>query len=155
WPHRPKQAMTRFVNSADLAAAWAAERAIDLWVVVGEPVDLLAAVEDGGTVHAATESTAFAVFDAMRDTGVEDVRRVGVVTLEPAGVEVGRRSGAGAVVAVADDPGAVESLLSAEPDAIVHRSEIDSLYALRYGSQRPFRPQVLLNPGPALTSAGV
>jgi 2-aminoethylphosphonate-pyruvate transaminase len=149
--------MTPSMTSTDLAATWAVERAIDLWIVVGEPVDLVTAVEDGAAVvvRTASESTPFAVFDAMRETGVHDVRRVGVVTLEPAGVDVGRQSGAGAVVAVADDPGAVDSLLAAEPDALVRRSELDSLYTLRYGSRRPFRPQVLLNPGPALTSAGV
>src|SRR5215471_17095080 len=92
---------------------------------------------------------------AMRDSDVDDVRRVGIASLHPSGLEAGKRAGVQAVVAVADDPSAIPALLAAEPDTVVKQSEFDSLYALRYGSRRPFRPQVLLNPGPALTSACV
>ena len=141
-------------DSAATVARWASARAIDLWIVVGQSVHLAAAVEDGAVVRVVTEPTSFAVFEAMREVGVDDVRRVGVVSRDPAGLEAGRRAGAGAVIALAEDGGA-SLLLAAEPDAVVSESGFEDLYAARYAAARPFRPQVLLNPGPALTSDGV
>jgi 2-aminoethylphosphonate-pyruvate transaminase len=59
------------------------------------------------------------------------------------------------VIGIADVPDRAAALLAAEPDAVVTEAEFADLYALRYAADRPFRPQVLLNPGPALTSEAV
>src|SRR5262249_33364634 len=106
--------------------------------------------EDGAEVAWIEEASAFAIFEAMRSAGTDDVRRVGVVASDPAGIQAGRRAGAGAVIGI----GSAE-LLAAQPDAVVSEHGFDDLYALRFASSRPFRPQVLLNPGPALTSDSV
>jgi len=134
-------------SSAETVANWSSGPAADLWIVLGASVQLSAAVEDGAAVRTTGESTSFAVFNAMRTAGVDDVRRVGV--------EAARRAGAGAVVGIADDPRRAAELLASEPDAVVAEGDFDGLYHLRYGSDRPFRPQVLLNPGPALTTDAV
>jgi len=142
-------------DSAETVAGWAADRAVDLWIVLGPSVQMGAAVDDGATVVALDELTSFGVFDAMREEGVDDARRVGVVSRLAEGVEAGRRAGAGAVVGVADGPQAAVQLVAAEPDAVVAERDLPELYASRYASGRPFRPRVLLNPGPALTSEAV
>jgi 2-aminoethylphosphonate-pyruvate transaminase len=139
-------------SSAETVAGWAASRAIDLWVLFGPSVHLAAAAEDGATVRAIAEPSSFAVFEAMRSAGIDDVRRVGVASRDATGLEAGRRAGAGAVVGVTDVPERAATLLAAEPDAVVTEAEFADLYARRYAADRPFRPQVLLNPGPALTS---
>jgi 2-aminoethylphosphonate-pyruvate transaminase len=141
--------MTRAI-SADQVAAWASRPAADLWVVIGARVALESAREDGAQVTWIEETSTFAIFEAMRSAGADDVRRVGIVASDGAGIEAGRRAGAGAVIGL----GSAE-LLTAEPDAVVSEDGFDDLYALRYASARPFRPQVLLNPGPALTSEAV
>jgi 2-aminoethylphosphonate-pyruvate transaminase len=142
-------------SSAETVAGWASGRGIDLWVVPGESVHLAAAIADGAVVRPVDESSSFAVFDAMRSAGVDDVRRVGVASRDTDGVEAGRRAGAGAVIGIADVPDRAVALLAAEPDAVVTEAEFADLYALRYAADRPFRTQVLLNPGPALTSEAV
>jgi len=141
--------------SAESVARWATEPAIDLWVVFGEPAG--DAVErDGGVVHeAAGVPSSHVVFDAMRSVRVEDVRRVGVVSRSREGLVAGRQSGAGAVIGIADKAADASRLLDAEPDAVVTEAGFDDLYAARFGSGRRLRPQVLLNPGPALTSDAV
>ena len=142
-------------SSAETVANWSSGPAADLWIVLGASVQLSAAVEDGAAVRTTGESTSFAVFNAMRTAGVDDVRRVGVVSRAASGIEAARRAGAGAVVGIADDPRRAAELLASEPDAVVAEGDFDGLYHLRYGSDRPFRPQVLLNPGPALTTDAV
>jgi 2-aminoethylphosphonate-pyruvate transaminase len=142
-------------DSAETVAGWASGRAIDFWVAIGPGVLLAAAVEDGAAVRVVDEPSSFAVFGAMRDAGIDDVRRVGVVSRDVPGLEAGQRAGAGAVIGVADDAEHGSALLAAEPDAVVTVAEFAHLYARRYAATRPFRPQVLLNPGPALTSEAV
>ena len=93
----------------------------------------------------------FAVFDAMREAGVHDVRRVGVLCSSPGHVEAARDAGAGAVVAVGDP----QALSAAAPDAVVDAEKLDALVAARYGVNGSQRQLVLLNPGPALTSEAV
>jgi 2-aminoethylphosphonate-pyruvate transaminase len=137
-------------DSPETVAGWAAERAIDLWVVVGPAVDLEPAVADGATVVTTAEVSPFALFELMRTGGVDDVRRLGVVSRDADGLRAGRKAGAGAVVGIGP-----AALLAEEPDAVVSEDGFAALYADRFSSARPFRPQVLLNPGPALTSEGV
>ena len=142
-------------DSAETVAAWASTRAVDLWVVLGPSVHLDAAVEDGATVRAVEDLGPFVVYDAMRDIGLDDVRRVGIVSRNNAGITAGRRAGAGAVIGVAERQEQAAALLAAEPDAVVAEDDFSDLYGLCYATGRPFRPQVLLNPGPALTSEAV
>jgi 2-aminoethylphosphonate-pyruvate transaminase len=142
-------------DSAETVTGWASRRAIDLWVVLGPSVHLAAAAQDGAIVRPVDDPSTFAIFETMRSAGVDDVRRVGVAAREVAGLGAGRRAGAGAVIGVADVSEQAAALLAAEPDAVVAEAEFADLYALRYAADRPFRPQVLLNPGPALTSEAV
>jgi 2-aminoethylphosphonate-pyruvate transaminase len=131
---------------------WASERAILLWVAFGD-VDALAGAEaDGATVVALTERSTFAIFAAMRDAGIDDVRRLGVLAADADGLAAGRRAGAAAVIGIAADAAQREALRLAEPDAIVSRAELAGLERERYGSARQLRPRVLLNPGPGLTT---
>jgi len=141
--------MTR-ATSAEQVAAWAALPAIDLWVAFASDAWIDGPAADGVPVAQVADATAFAVFEAMRAAGVDDVRRVGVLAESSAGIEAGRRAGAGAVVGVGGP-----ELVNAEPDAVVAKDKFGDLYALRFAAARPFRPQVLLNPGPALTSDAV
>jgi 2-aminoethylphosphonate-pyruvate transaminase len=124
--------------------------AIDLWVVVGQAVDLEPAVADGAAVVTTDGASPFELFELMRVGGLDDVRRLGVVSRERDGIRAGRKAGAGTVVGIGSS-----SLLAEEPDTVVSEADFAALYADRYSSARPFRPQVLLNPGPALTSEGV
>ena len=145
--------MTRAI-SPETVRDWATGRALDLWVVLGEPVDLTAAAKDGAVVRGGDPADPVAVFSAMRETNVLDVRRVGVVTRSPRGVATARCSGAAAVVAI-EGTASAGDLLAAEPDVVVDEAAFAGLYATRYGTTRARRPQVLLNPGPALTSDAV
>jgi 2-aminoethylphosphonate-pyruvate transaminase len=97
------------------------------------------------------EPDPFVIFDAMRASGVSDVRRVGVVCTTPAHVEAARAAGAGAVVGVSDSG----DLTAAAPDVVSSRDELDAVVASRWGPQGSQRRLVLLNPGPALTSDAV
>jgi 2-aminoethylphosphonate-pyruvate transaminase len=141
-------------DRAETVAAWASEPAVQLWVAVGPSVHLAAAVE-GAVMQTVDDPSPFAVFDAMRVAGVDDVRRVGVVARSADGLRAGRRAGAGAVIGIVDSSAGAATLLAVEPDAVVREDEFKALYMQRYASSRPLRPQVLLNPGPALTSDGV
>jgi 2-aminoethylphosphonate-pyruvate transaminase len=134
--------------SAEQVAGWASRPAVELWVAIGG-ARADAAVHDGVPVET-VEPDPFAIFDAMRAAGLDDVRRLGVVASDLAGIEAGRCAGAGAVVGIGGP-----ELLAGEPDAVVPADGFAELYRLRYATSRPFRPQVLLNPGPALTSDGV
>ncbi|MBV8478982.1 MAG: aminotransferase class V-fold PLP-dependent enzyme, partial [Actinobacteria bacterium] len=93
----------------------------------------------------------FLVYDAMRESGIADVRKVGVLCTDPAHVAAARASGAGAVVGVGD----LHALAAAAPDAIATRDELEALIAERYGPEGSQRRLVLLNPGPALTTDAV
>jgi 2-aminoethylphosphonate-pyruvate transaminase len=138
------------------AARWAQERALDVWLTFADPADLAAAERDGAVVSAlAGDADSFAVFAAVRAAGGDDMRRVGVVAATPDQVTVGRRAGAAAVIAVAGRAEDVHLLHAAEPDRVVAPGQLGELDAERYGSARQLRPQVLLNPGPALTSERV
>jgi 2-aminoethylphosphonate-pyruvate transaminase len=143
-------------GSAATAARWAQERSVDVWLTFADPDDLAGAAADGAVVAAlAQDADVFAVFAAMRTAGADDLRRVGIVAATPEQVEVARRAGVAAVVALAADPVDVRALHAAEPDAVCAPSLLGRLDAERYGSDRPLRPSVLLNPGPALTTERV
>src|SRR5262249_7568790 len=131
-------------------AAWASRPAADLWILIGNDLPDVETPTDGVPLVTVEDLSPFAVFDAMREAGIDDVRRVGVLAGTTAGVEAGRRAGAGAVIGIGG-----QELLRAEPDTVVPPGQFGELYALRFASGRPFRPQVLLNPGPALTTDGV
>ena len=135
---------------------WAHDRAIDLWVSFALP-DVAAAARDDGARIARVDETpsSWAVFEAMREAGIDDVRRVGVLAATPSGLGAGRAAGAQAVVAIAATDAEAAELLVVEPDAAVTPAEFPLLYHERYSSSRLLRPQVLLNPGPALTTEHV
>ena len=137
---------------AEDPARWAAERALLLWVAFAHAHLLDDAQADGATVVRSLDVSPFGIFAAMRETGVDDVRRVGVLAGDPAGIVAGRKAGAGAVVGIAENALAREALRLAEPDAIVDAAGFAALEDERYGSRRELRPRVLLNPGPALTT---
>jgi len=145
--------MTR-ASSPEAVRRWATGRAIDLWVVLGDGVDLTAAEADGALVRETDEIDPLAVFAALREANILDLRTIGVVSRSPDGVEAGRRAGAAVVVAIMGGA-PVEQLLAAEPDAVVDEESFADLYSTRYGTRRGLRPQVLLNPGPGLTSDAV
>jgi 2-aminoethylphosphonate-pyruvate transaminase len=137
---------------ADDVRRWAGERAILLWVAFSDADALTGAEADGAIVVPLGERSTFAIFAAMRDAGVDDVRRVGVLAADAEGLAAGRRAGALAVIGSAADDTLREALRLAEPDAIVAPAEIAELERERYGSRRQLRPRVLLNPGPGLTT---
>jgi 2-aminoethylphosphonate-pyruvate transaminase len=97
------------------------------------------------------EASPFAVFEAMRDSGVSDVRRVGVRCRSAQEVSAARAAGVGAVVAVGAEP----DLLAAGPDVWASPDQLDELISTRYGPDGSERRLVLLNPGPALTTDSV
>jgi 2-aminoethylphosphonate-pyruvate transaminase len=143
-------------TGATTAARWAQERALDVWLTFADPTDLAAAAADGAVLAALPAGAdPFAVFAAVHAAGGDDMRRVGVVATTPEQVAVGRRAGAGVVVAVAEDAESVRRLHAAEPDRVVAPRRLGELDAERYGSARQLRPRVLLNPGPALTTERV
>jgi 2-aminoethylphosphonate-pyruvate transaminase len=139
---------------AETARRWATEPACLLWVAFAQQGLLAPAELDGAIVVAAEDATPFAIFAAMDVTGVDDVRRVGVLGSSAVHLAAGRKAGAGAVVALTGAAG-IRELLDAEPDAIVDPVDFPELYAERYGRERLLRPLVLLNPGPALTTERV
>lgn len=98
----------------------------------------------------------FAVFSAMRASGVADVRRVGILAAGPRALEAGHRAGCGAIVGlVVAGPGeaaARHALVRSQPDRIIAVEELGATLAPLYGSGRAHRERVLLNPGPAVVS---
>jgi 2-aminoethylphosphonate-pyruvate transaminase len=138
--------------TADDVRRWATERAILLWIAFSDADTLARAESDGAIVAEPTERSSFAVFAAMRDAGIDDVGRVGVLAADRDGLVAGRRAGAGAVLGVAAGAPAREALRLAEPDAIVTRDDVAAFELERYGARRETRARVLLNPGPALTT---
>ena len=93
----------------------------------------------------------FAIFDAMRASGIADVRRVGVLCPTADHIHAARAAGAGAVVGVGDTSG----LAAAAPDLISTRDELEAVLASRWGPDGSQRRLILFNPGPALTSDAV
>jgi len=138
----------------DTATRWATEPLCSLWVAFAHPELLEVAELDGALVAQTAETSPYAIFDAMRLASVDDVRRVGVLGTLPEHVALGRKAGAGAVVAIGG-AAAAPALLRADPDATVGAEGFADLYRERYGSSRLLRPLVLLNPGPALTTERV
>ena len=110
--------------------------AIEVWLGFAPAPPLAAGVLE------VAQADPFAVFDAMRATGVADVRKVGVLCSTPLHVAAARAAGAGAVVAVGD----AVSLSAAAPDALVPPEQLDALgeLALRRGrvaaAARPAQP---------------
>jgi 2-aminoethylphosphonate-pyruvate transaminase len=137
---------------ADDPARWARERAILLWVAFTDLAILSGAQDDGALTVRAGDASSYAVFAAMQEAGIDDVRRVGVLAADLDGLVAGRKAGAGAVIGLAESPGRRELLRLAEPDAIVPARELAGLDLERYGASRELRARVLLNPGPALTT---
>lgn len=143
-------------DSRKTGPRWARSRAIDLWVCFDDRrIQLESAEEDGAIVAEYAAPTAFAIFEAMRAAAVGDVRRVGVVGGSVEALRAGRAAGAAAVVGTADDAAGRRALLAAEPDAVVPPDGLSVLDRDRYGTKRTIRPQVLLNPGPGLTTDSV
>jgi 2-aminoethylphosphonate-pyruvate transaminase len=138
--------------AADDPARWARERAILLWVADLDAAVLADAEDDGATIARLPVRSSSAIFAAMADAGVDDVRRVGVLATDADGLVAGRKAGAGAVIGLAEDAAGREALRLAEPDAITTADAFAALELERYGSARELRPRVLLNPGPALTT---
>jgi 2-aminoethylphosphonate-pyruvate transaminase len=144
-------------DSPETAGRWASSRAIDLWVLFGRSFPLQAARDEGAMVvhYESDPATPFRVFEAMRLAAVADVRRVGVIGATVEQLEAGRCAGVAAVVGVADSEPGRAALVAGEPDAVVSSSQLERFEADRYGRGRLVREQVLLNPGPALTTEGV
>lgn len=166
-----------YAATADDARRWATERAVKLWVVFGDDLGdagaglapgLAAARGDGArvaVVGAGADALAsdirvegpaapspFGLLDALRAAGLDDVRGLGVIGSSGAVLAAGHRAGAGAIVGLAADAEARRALVAAQPDVIVDPAGFAALDADRYGSARPHRERVLLNPGPAVVS---
>ncbi len=104
-------------------------------------------------VRAPAPPLPFGVLDAMRAVGVTDVRRVGVLGASVAALEAGARAGCGAIVGLAPaDPDRRRHLLAGQPDRIIEAGALAAIDATLYGSARPHRERVLLNPGPAVVT---
>jgi 2-aminoethylphosphonate-pyruvate transaminase len=142
-------------DSRATAARWSSERAIVLWLTFDD-VPLDGARRDGAIVRALPAGAdVFSVFAAMRETGVADVRRVGVLGTTEEQIRLGAAAGVGATVGVAEDEGRRCDLSAAEADFVVFPEQVDDLDETTFGTHRRLRPYVLLNPGPALTSETV
>lgn len=131
-------------------------RPIELWLTLAPAALLAEAIADGAIVTeapAAAGDDPFELLAAARAAGATDVRRLGVLCATPRHVDVARRSGAGAVLAVAADAAQRALLAAAEPDALATPDQAPELERRRWGSAA--RPHVLLNPGPGLTTEGV
>jgi 2-aminoethylphosphonate-pyruvate transaminase len=122
--------------------------AVDLWISFTGADSIDDAV-------AAAARTPAAIWNLATAHGVDDIARVGVLADDAEGVLAARRSGAGAVIAVAANADDERALLLAQPDHVVRRDDLEELVATRYSVERAIRSLVLLNPGPGLTTAGV
>ena len=89
---------------------------------------------------------------ALAGADIPDVRRMGVIGGSAAVFEAGHRAGAGAILGVAAGSADRGPLLRGQPDRIVAPDEFAAVDASFYGSRRPNRERVLLNPGPAVVS---
>jgi len=110
--------------------------AVETRVVVGPP-----APSPRGIVEAAFAS------------GVEDLRKVGVVGLTRAALAAGHRAGVGAIVGVVETHDADRRpLVPGQPDLIVTVEGLDAALTERWGRDRAHRERILLNPGPTVVS---
>jgi 2-aminoethylphosphonate-pyruvate transaminase len=137
-------------HDGSVPARWATAPSVELWIAVGTAVPATDA-----PVARADERTTAAIWRCAADRGVDEIARVGVIAADRAGAAAGRRAGAGLVVGVAADAGAAASLRLAEPDRIVAPTRLPALLADPRAALRAPRRSVLLNPGPALTTARV
>ncbi|MDP2349746.1 MAG: aminotransferase class V-fold PLP-dependent enzyme [Chloroflexota bacterium] len=152
-----------YADSAETARRWATERAIRLWLRFEDDLGadvaaqlepaLAATVADGARVRTlGGEPTAFAVFAAMADAGVDDVRAVGVIGASRAVLDAGHRAGAGAIVGIAANTATRRALVAGQPDHITEPGAFAALDSERYASGRAHRERVLLNPGPTVVT---
>lgn len=170
------------VTDGATAAAWAADRAISVWVIhvgdadrIGESAlrgALAPILADGARLavaavderevplaevaswveHGEPPPSPATILAIAVRSGVLDVRRLGVLAATPAAVEAAHRAGVGAIIGLRTDGVAPLSLSRAAPDVMVVVESLAEVDRLRYGSQRARRPLVLLNPGPSVTS---
>ncbi len=93
------------------------------------------------------------LFAALVETGLDDVRHLGVLGASPEVLVAAARAGAGAIVGIAArDSNMRRALIRAQPDTIVEPGEFGALDAQRYASRRSHRERVLLNPGPSVVT---
>lgn len=123
-------------------------------VIVGEGGGAApATVPADAVVRGPAAPLPFGLLDAMRALGVADVRRLGVLGASRATLDAGHRAGCGAIVGIAPaEPAARRPLLTGQPDRIIEPAELAAVDATHYGSARPHRERVLLNPGPAVVT---
>jgi len=94
-----------------------------------------------------------AIREAAAILGMEDARRTGVLGATLDALEAGHRAGAAAIVGLAA-AGSTDrrALLAGQPDLIIEPGGLAAADAQRWGSRRPLRQLVLLNPGPTVVS---
>jgi 2-aminoethylphosphonate-pyruvate transaminase len=94
-----------------------------------------------------------AISEAAVSLGLEDARRTGVLGATLDALEAGHRAGATAIVGLAPvESTDRQALLAGQPDLIVEPGGLAAADAQRWGSRRPLRQLVLLNPGPTVVS---
>lgn len=116
-----------------------------------EPTPLEKRVADL-VVHGPKAPAPYGLLVALAGADVPDVRRMGVLGGSALVLEAGHRSGAGAIVGIANTEGCRRALLAGQPDRIVSAGEFATLDAATYGSGRAHRERVLLNPGPSVVT---
>ncbi len=94
----------------------------------------------------------FGLFAALERARLSDVRHMGVIGMQPSSILAAHRAGAAAIIGLTLTGTDQSSLIPAQPDAIIRPDELSALDLRRYGRHRLIRPQVLLNPGPAVVS---
>ncbi|MEI7742906.1 MAG: aminotransferase class V-fold PLP-dependent enzyme [Chloroflexota bacterium] len=167
-----------YAETAAIAQRWATERAVSLWAVFAADMHpaleaalapgLAAARADGGRVAVIGEGapgieadvrvagpaapSPFGLLEALRLTGVDDVRALGVLGAGRDALDAAHRAGAGAIVGLAADRSGRQALVAGEPDLIIDPADLAATDAERYASARLHRERVLLNPGPAVVS---
>lgn len=104
-------------------------------------------------VHGPVSPSPFGLFAALESAEVPDARQLGVLGGSRAAIEAGHRAGAGAIVGIVPERSRARlPLLDGQPDHIVTADRFIALDAAKYGSKRPLRQRVLLNPGPSVVS---
>ena len=104
-------------------------------------------------VHGPPAPAPYGLLVALAGADVPDVRKMGILGGSASALEAGHRAGAGAIVGVtANGPASGRDLLAGDPDRILAPGEFSATDAFHYGSRRPNRERVLLNPGPAVVS---
>ena len=166
-----------YAETAEVARHWAHDRAIVLWAVFAADLDAATAAAlapgfavaraDGAKIAVIGEGSAidadiriagpaapspFGLLDALRACGADDVRTLGVLGRGRDVLAAAHKAGAGAIVGLAATILERSALVAGEPDRIIQAAELAAIDAEHYGSSRPNRERVLLNPGPAVTS---